>query len=322
MSDKEGPVIESIERTAQAFREASDLILKAVRENIEIKARAVLVKWSQEENWPAGIAAETMAKDMESIGFVQGELQPNEFLDRMYEPLPIGEGKLRYCIQMLQALINGKARAFATTYDKDKGMLTVIVGRDLSRDYGQSAQIDFPMAESDYQALEAAYQQKMSQVVEAIKNQAAAQEALLNSPLSGDITIGDILSYPRWTVERDAERGKLTGLRAIRAETGLNLLGLLSVISPSLKKFRQQHASQDFRRSLTKEENDIMERRMEAIEQGEKEGYYAPTRAVENVRGYMGHIGATPRNVRKFRNHTVGKQELKTEEPEDLSQAA
>ena len=323
MADKEGPILKSIDNNAEALRDADDLLLTKVHAAIEDKTRAMLHEWTRREHWPKDHPDnETVYKDMKYIGFIKNNELPIDCLGRIYEPLPIEEGNLQRCASMLHAILVGKVRAFGMMFDKDKGLLSITLGQDLTRAYGQSVQIDIPMSDSEYQILNKADEEKIEALAKVIENQVSAQETLLNSALSGDITIRDILSYPRWIVERDAERGKLMGLRAIRTETGLDLLGSLGAVPPGVKKFQAQHADRVFRRSMSQSELEEMERRTEAIEEDFKDGRYAPQREVENVRDYMGHIGATPRNIRKFRKRNVGKQEEESKKSDDMPEAA
>lgn len=107
----------------------------------------------------------------------------------------------------------------------------------------------------------------------------------------------DALSYPRWVVERDAERGSLTALRKVREETGIDLLQPLSELSEADRQVIAWSEDEEFLRTQPPEHLDAIKHRAKLIREI-REG--KPKKAVERVNAYMGMIGATLSTVRKM----------------------
>ncbi|GEM_PF-4333623 len=132
---------------------------------------------------------------------------------------------------------------------------------------------------------------KASTSLEKAYGQAAAVEA------RPGVTLFDLLCYPRWAVERDAERGALTNLRKIRKETGIDFFQPLSRLSQKDREWFALAQDEEYLKTLPEENFLRMKKIAETIEKLQKR----PVKIVDRVQWYMQRIGATSGAIRKIK---------------------
>jgi hypothetical protein len=125
------------------------------------------------------------------------------------------------------------------------------------------------------------------------------------------LTVFDALAYPRWLVERDAERGSLIGLRTIREETGIDFFRKLSPLSERARRTVAMSKNEELLKTQPASNQTSIQKAAQEMQELERAGGTTP---VEAIRTYMNDIGATHKAIRKMKiEHGVhGKNDPKT----------
>jgi len=130
--------------------------------------------------------------------------------------------------------------------------------------------------------------EKKAQAEQARKEYKLEIRALLDTEVGEGLTISDVLQYPRWRIERDAEAHSLLGLRNIKKETGIELM----IKKRGLKKKEALllHAPETLSEESVAQYHELLQ-----VLDGQ-DSY----NTLADIRAYMEGIGATHRNIGKF----------------------
>jgi hypothetical protein len=147
------------------------------------------------------------------------------------------------------------------------------------------------------------HEEQVAAQIDEIKKLATAVEECCAQALAVEIkpglTVGDALSFPRWFVERDAERGALVNLRKIKLETGMNFFQPLSPLTKNQQDILALVNDKELMETQPKEITESFKRSAKAIQK-----FYETEQAksvIGNVNNYMNLIGAKPRTIRKLK---------------------
>lgn len=126
-----------------------------------------------------------------------------------------------------------------------------------------------------------------------------AYQRVASIELRPGVGLLDLLSYPRWLVERDAERGALMKLRSLRKETGIDFLRPLSKLTRQERESLELANDTEFLNTQPPMTRKNLEAEIAAIRKLLEDGEEIVI--VKEIRGYMNRIEATPRAVRRMK---------------------
>jgi hypothetical protein len=155
----------------------------------------------------------------------------------------------------------------------------------------------------DAKPLVDSYAERASELSRLRTERVDAVRALLDHPVGSGLTAIEVLSYPHWFIERDADRAALTGLRKIRDKIGVDFTKGLQTIPSYVKSDEEKLKDPSY--LATKNERQIKEIQDWLEQYFEDEKNEMSIR--EHVRNHNDVIGIrTPRTIAKFKARRSG----------------
>lgn len=186
--------------------------------------------------------------------------------------------------QMKEEVFDVKSRRFTTTFQANK-------------DSEQLVTWSLVVSEADAQSLGVRVADMMKRYQQLVESTNGIMQELDTVELRPGLGLLDVLSYPRWVAERDAERGNLSGLRQVREETGIDLLQAMSPFTGNELRLLTMVQDEELLNSQPPERVEEMKLQATMIRQQHQGN---TIKVVQGVRRYMKDIGATQKAMRSM----------------------